>query len=168
MDIKYQKWVTRSRQLRYTRPGGVVYWNGISGWTSKPLENHGVQPGWTATRDKDFTVFTAESQEPARWVPHADARGVEVWPAVYVRLFAEADFKGSPNRALRWWKHSGLSSNMSGMLGYFFRAGQGDRLRGLFGGDGDFAREELAFGFMVENDYHHVYRIWSRAWLVTS
>lgn len=40
-------------------------------------------------------------------------------------------------------------------------------LRGLFGGDGDFAREELSFGFMPENDYHSIYRIWSRAWLVT-
>ncbi len=43
----------------------------------------------------------------------------------------------------------------------------GKGLRGLFGGDGDYAREELAFGFMMENQYHGVYRIWSRAWLVT-
>lgn len=41
------------------------------------------------------------------------------------------------------------------------------KLDGLFGGDGDFAREELSFGFMVENNYFGVYRIWSRAWLVT-
>ena len=40
-------------------------------------------------------------------------------------------------------------------------------IRGTMGGDGDFAKEELAFGFMVENEYHSVYRIWSRAWLVT-
>lgn len=40
-------------------------------------------------------------------------------------------------------------------------------LAGLFGGDGDFAREALSFGFMLENDYHTVCRIWSRAWLVT-
>lgn len=40
-------------------------------------------------------------------------------------------------------------------------------LRGVMGGDGDFAKEELAFGFMVENEYNSVYRIWSRAWLVT-
>lgn len=41
------------------------------------------------------------------------------------------------------------------------------KLGGLFGGDGDFEREELSFGFMVENNYYHIYRIWSRAWLVT-
>lgn len=40
-------------------------------------------------------------------------------------------------------------------------------LHGMFGGDGDFACEELAFGLMVENEYYGVYRIWSRAWLVT-
>ena len=40
-------------------------------------------------------------------------------------------------------------------------------LAGLFGGDGNYAREELCFGFMVENSYNGIYRIWSRAWLVT-
>jgi hypothetical protein len=35
-----------------------------------------------------------------------------------------------------------------------------------FGGDGERAKESLAFGFMVENAYYGVYRIWSRAWLV--
>ncbi|HEV2689177.1 MAG TPA: hypothetical protein VGV35_11500 [Bryobacteraceae bacterium] len=41
------------------------------------------------------------------------------------------------------------------------------RLNGVMGGDGDWAKESLAFGFMVENSYHGIYRIWSRAWLVT-
>ncbi|MBU4086681.1 MAG: hypothetical protein KKB21_03850 [Nanoarchaeota archaeon] len=41
------------------------------------------------------------------------------------------------------------------------------RIEGKMGGDGDYAREELSFGFMLENEYHHIYRIWSRAWLVT-
>lgn len=40
-------------------------------------------------------------------------------------------------------------------------------LDGVMGGDGDWAKESLAFGFVVENAYHGVYRIWSRAWLVT-
>ncbi len=42
-----------------------------------------------------------------------------------------------------------------------------DELAGTFGGDGYFSRESLAFGLMIENSYHKVYRIWSRAWLVT-
>ena len=37
----------------------------------------------------------------------------------------------------------------------------------MFGGDGDWAKEELAFGCMVENVDLGIYRIWSRAWLVT-
>lgn len=41
------------------------------------------------------------------------------------------------------------------------------KLAGLAGGDGDWAKESLAFGFHVENSYWGVYRVWSRAWLVT-
>ncbi len=40
-------------------------------------------------------------------------------------------------------------------------------ISGIMGGDGDWAKESLSFGFMVENEHHGVYRIWSRAWLVT-
>lgn len=46
-------------------------------------------------------------------------------------------------------------------------SGMSSELRGCMGGDGDWAKEALAFGLMVENDYHGIYRIWSRAWLVT-
>jgi hypothetical protein len=45
--------------------------------------------------------------------------------------------------------------------------GMGGKLSGAMGGDGDWAKESLCFGFMVENGYQGVYRIWSRAWLVT-
>jgi hypothetical protein len=45
--------------------------------------------------------------------------------------------------------------------------GYSNNLNGIMGGDGDWAKEKLAFGLMVENAYHCVYRIWSRAWLVT-
>jgi len=41
------------------------------------------------------------------------------------------------------------------------------RIDGKMGGDGNYAREELRFGFMLENEYHGIYRIWSGAWLVT-
>jgi hypothetical protein len=33
--------------------------------------------------------------------------------------------------------------------------------------DGDWAKESLCFGFMMENEYHGICRIWTRAWLVT-
>lgn len=38
---------------------------------------------------------------------------------------------------------------------------------GALDGDGDTAYESLAFGFFVENAYHAIYRLWTRAWLVT-
>jgi hypothetical protein len=40
-------------------------------------------------------------------------------------------------------------------------------LGGTFGGDGDWAKEGLAFGLLVENTYWGVYRLWSRPWLIT-
>jgi hypothetical protein len=48
-----------------------------------------------------------------------------------------------------------------------YGTGYSRQLDGLFGGDGDWAKEKLAFGFLVENEYQGVYRLWSRAWLVT-
>jgi hypothetical protein len=48
-----------------------------------------------------------------------------------------------------------------------YGTGMSSKLTGTFGGDGDWAKEALCFGFTVENGFHGVYRIWSRAWLVT-
>ena len=45
--------------------------------------------------------------------------------------------------------------------------GYSAELSGTLGGDGDWAKESLAFGLMVENTYWGVYRLWSRPWLVT-
>lgn len=48
-----------------------------------------------------------------------------------------------------------------------YGTGMSPDLYGAMGGDGDWAKESLCFGFMIENEYHGVCRIWSRAWLVT-
>lgn len=40
-------------------------------------------------------------------------------------------------------------------------------LSGTLGGDGDWAKESLGFGFAVENGFWGVYRLWSRPWLCT-
>ena len=47
------------------------------------------------------------------------------------------------------------------------RWNRGSDLTGTLGGDGDWAKEQLAFGFLVENTPWAVYRLWSRPWLVT-
>ena len=41
------------------------------------------------------------------------------------------------------------------------------RLSGAAGGDGDYDKEDLAFGLHVEKPFWGVYRIWSRPWLVS-
>jgi hypothetical protein len=41
------------------------------------------------------------------------------------------------------------------------------KLAGMAHGDGDWTKESLSFGFHVENTYWGIYRVWSRAWLVT-
>jgi hypothetical protein len=38
-------------------------------------------------------------------------------------------------------------------------------LSGSLGGDGDWAKESLGFGFAVANTDWGVYRLWSRPWL---
>lgn len=40
------------------------------------------------------------------------------------------------------------------------------QLDGMLGGDGEYAREALGFGFHVEDGFHGVYRVWSRPWIV--
>lgn len=46
-------------------------------------------------------------------------------------------------------------------------SGYSRALSGVLGGDGDWAKESLCFGFMVENRWWSAFRIWTRAWLVT-
>lgn len=48
-----------------------------------------------------------------------------------------------------------------------YGTGMCPELYGAMGGDGDWAKESLSFGFMMENEYHSICRIWTRAWLVT-
>ena len=64
--------------------------------------------------------------------------------------------------------------DIAGLIAAFIAAqksiwgdGMSSALAGTLNGDGDWAREKLAFGFMVENAYNGVYRLWSRPWLVT-
>ena len=49
----------------------------------------------------------------------------------------------------------------------YWGTGFSSQLRGAMGGDGDWAKETLAFGLLIENSYQCIYRLWSRVWLVT-
>ena len=128
-----------------------------------------VQSAGTVKPRKDFAVFAAESQQPGKDGYLVQMRIVSRFGLRYMfGALTDAEYDEFPEQKMPvvdalWWfineerKCWGTSFQEDGKKG----------LRGLFGGDGNFAREELSFGFMVENDYYHVYRIWSRAWLVT-
>ncbi|WP_169977484.1 hypothetical protein [Tautonia rosea] len=62
-----------------------------------------------------------------------------------------------------------LGEVLSRFVDHFMQAHREKRypLDGLLGGDGDFAREFLGFGFSVENQYAGIYRIWTRAYIAT-
>jgi hypothetical protein len=75
-------------------------------------------------------------------------------------------FKVDPRPA---WPGTPLSI---GELAHLFLKLQRERwsrsdLRGTLGGDDDWAKERLSFGFMVENASFAMYRFWSRPWLIT-
>lgn len=151
--------------------GGVVYFgNGISKEDFEALMRiMGVQPAWFAKPSKDFAVFTAESREPGKEGYLTQMRVASKFALRFMfGTLAEADYDAFPDQGVTMvealWA---FIEHERECCGTSFTQDEERGLSGLFGGDGDFAREELAFGFMVENDYHHVYRIWSRAWLVT-
>jgi hypothetical protein len=148
--------------------GGVVYFdNHISRGDFEAFTRIvGVQFPIPAKPSKDFAVFTAESEEPWKDRYFAQMRIVSKYGLRFMfNALTESEYEGFGEQELSIVDTLCLFIERErARLGTEF----GDpRIAGLFGGDGDEAREQLAFGFMVENHNHHVYRIWSRAWLVT-
>jgi hypothetical protein len=129
----------------------------------------GVQEDWVVKPNKQFAIFTASSPQPGKDGYLSQIRLIDRFGLRFMfGAIDEKEYEKFPEQKLTMaetlWlfveqerKRWGTSFTQDGEKG----------LEGLFGGDGDFAREVLSFGFMVENDYHHIYRVWSRAWLVT-
>jgi len=116
---------------------------------------------------KDYAVFIIESQQPGKDGYLKQMRIVSRFALRFMfGAINEKEYDSFPEQELT-----------IGQVLYKFLQDEADKwgtswmkdkgLGGKFGGDGNYACEELAFGFMVENNYHRVYRIWSRAWLVT-
>ena len=149
--------------------GGVIYFgNDVTEADFKALmRTMEVQPAYVVKPSKDFAVFTAESEQPGKDGYLTQVRIVSRFGLRHMfGVLTDVEYEKFPEQELtivetlwafieREQEHWGTSWMEDKGLG------------GKFGGDGDFACEELAFGFMLENGYHHVYRIWSRAWLVT-
>jgi hypothetical protein len=140
--------------------GGVIYVDGRTeaGQLVPLLDLLGVN-----RRITGYAVFAAESADPVRDRYLAQIRIVD---------FGAMDLFGAvPDSADAPWTQA---LNAGELIAAFIEAqqtvwgvGMSPKLRGTLGGDGDWAKEALAFGFMVENGSNGVYRVWSRPWLVT-
>lgn len=146
--------------------GGVIYFgNGVSKADFEALMRiTEVRPD-----HKDFAVFTAESKQPGKYGYLAQMRVVSKFGLRHLfHAITDAEHESFVEQEMTiveaLWLFIQQERQRWGTS--FLQDGE-KGLEGLFGGDGDCAREELAFGFMLENDYYDVYRIWSRAWLVT-
>lgn len=142
--------------------GGLLYFD--DGVDAKMLSGALVVIGVQTLR-KDYAVFAAEARDSVaeRYLDQ-------------VRIIS----KGALGHFFGASKEADALPNQEIALGDYierFIAGQREtwsdgyafsgKLSGTLGGDGDWAKESLAFGFLVENTYWSVYRLWSRPWLVT-
>lgn len=155
----------------YEACGGVVYFdNNVSKSDFDAfMRIMGVQPTNPVKSLKKFAAFIKTSDTPKedgyltqmRIVSNFGLRyGFDVLTDAEYKEFPEQDM--TPADAL--WLLLVHERERWGTS--FWQSGK-ERLSGTFGGDGNYAREQLSFGFMLENSYYHVYRMWSRAWLVT-
>jgi len=118
------------------------------------------------TEDKDYAAFVQESSNP---VKDRYFRQMRLMSKFGLRFM----FSAINDEEYDSFKEQGLTIGeaLETFINYEkekYGTSFGDpRIEGKMGGDGHLAREELSFGFMLENEDHQVYRIWSRAWLVT-
>lgn len=145
--------------------GGVVYFgNGIAKADLEAL----LRLLEVKADYKDYALFIAESEQPGKDGYLVQMRIVTKFGLRFMfGALTDAEYDKFPEQQLSVSEAlcEFLEKEAKRWGTSFTDDGRG--LQGLFGGDGDYAREELAFGFMMENEYHGIYRIWSRAWLVT-
>jgi hypothetical protein len=112
----------------------------------------------------DYAAFVSHVQEPAeeRYLTQVRIVRRVAMVALYDAL-SEADLRAFPQQKL----------TVGGLIGKFIETEQqrwgtslSPQLSKRFGNPGQRFRATLAFGFMIENAFYGVYRIWSRAWLL--
>jgi hypothetical protein len=121
------------------------------------------------TPQKDYAVYLAESESPGIDGYLSQMRLISRFGLQFMfGTLTQEEFEAFPEQSLTMvealWAFIEAEKDRWGTS---FGQDKEKGLRGLFGGDGDFAREELCFGLMLENNYNQICRIWSRAWLVT-
>lgn len=102
-------------------------------------------------QSRDYSVLYRESDNPDRDGFLAQVRIVSKFALRFMfGSLAEADYESFPDQELSMsdalW---GFMQNEKHKYGTSFGRAE---LSGKFGGDGDFAQEELCFGFLVENN----------------
>ena len=123
-----------------------------------------IQPAYVRNPSKGYAAFVRDSDSPGK---DGYLRQMRIVSKLALRFMFDAlhvsEYECFPDQQLSvadaLWAFIVQQRELWGMSFCEDRKG----LRGLFGGDGDMAREELAFGLMVENEYYEVLRIWSRA-----
>ncbi|MDA4847286.1 hypothetical protein [Hoeflea poritis] len=141
--------------------GGTIYFETTdAGRIESALAAMGVR-----LDSKDYAAFAASSPNPveSRYVDQIKF----VWHGALRSLFKVDDDKIPPDQTLTL--RQALTQFVKEQDAKWNEPGRpfSTRLRGAAGGDGEWAKEALAFGFHVENSFWQIYRIWSRAWLVT-
>lgn len=165
----YQNWLTGNlfkAAPSQEESGGVIYFgNNIArDDLIALLRILDIKGEWS-----DYAAFIAESEIPGKDGYLVQMRIVTKFALRFMfGAISEAEYDRFPKQQLTISEALYLFIKKEcERWGTVFWEDEKNGLRGLFGGDGNYAREELAFGFTVENSYHGVYRIWSRAWLVT-
>lgn len=151
--------------------GGVIYFeNDVTKQDFEALIRVlGIQPAWSRENFKNFAAFMSEAEIPKDCGFIAQMRIVPKFGLRYLfKAITDDEYEKFPEQKLdiadAFWTFIEYEKDRWGTC---FDEDERKGLRGKFGGDGYFAREELSFGLMVENGYYNISRIWSRAWLVT-
>lgn len=128
-----------------------------------------VQPQDRIEQPKDYAVFVAESYRPQYDGYLAQMRVITRFGLRFkFKTLRDDQYNEFPKQ-----EHSMVEALWQFIVyekkrwGTSFTQDSETGLMGQFGGNGDNPREQLSFGFMVEDGEHNVYRIWSRAWLVS-
>jgi hypothetical protein len=144
--------------------GGVMYFD--TGESRESLLTAFSVMGLRAREEwREFAVFCQQSSEPEKsgFISHCRIMPMSAPGYLYVASLEHIDGAATPQPV-----------SVPEVLWHFVKSeeerwgtGMGGALSGCMGGDGDWAKESLCFGFMMENHYHSIFRIWSRAELVT-
>jgi hypothetical protein len=127
----------------------------------------GIQDAWTVKASKQYGAFIEESENPGEDGFLKQMRIVNYFGLRYLfQAISDKDYRSFPEQPMTI-REALWSFMESEKQNWGTQSWKNPKLAGEFGGDGRFASEVLSFGLMVENSYHGVYRIWSRAWLNT-